>query len=127
MTAVSVKKVPGTELYPALKNTQHMNYTENYRGIKLDIQSMDLQLSKSVHESIRNMIDRLEKYAGTINFADVYLKTEANANVNDKFVKVRLGVPGPDAFAEDTGEYWETTIKSVTEKIEKQLRKTNGK
>jgi putative sigma-54 modulation protein len=88
---------------------------------------MDLQLGKSVHESIRNMIDRLENHAGTINFADVYLKTEANANVNDKFVKVRLGVPGPDAFAEDTGEYWETTIKSVTDKLEKQLRKTNGK
>jgi ribosomal subunit interface protein len=127
MTAVSRKNVWVTDLYPALKNTQHMNYTENYRGIKLDIQSMDLQLSKSVHESIRNMIDRLEKHAGTINFADVYLKTESNAKVNDKFVKVRLGVPGPDAFAEDMGEYWETTIKSVTEKIEKQLRKTNGK
>lgn len=127
MTAVSPKKIWVTELYPAPNYTQHMNYTENYRGIKLDIQSMDLQLSKSVHESIRNMIDRLEKHAGTINFADVYLKTEANANVNDKFVKVRLGVPGPDAFAEDTGEYWETTIKSVTDKLDKQLRKTNGK
>lgn len=127
MTAVSPQKNWVTELYPTLNSTQHMNYTENYRGIKLDIQAMDLQLSKSVHESIRNMIDRLEKHAGTINFADVYLKTEANANVNDKFVKVRLGVPGPDAFAEDTGEYWETTIKSVTDKLDKQLRKTNGK
>ena len=127
MTAVTPQNISIADLYPALKNTQHMNYTENYRGIKLDIQSMDLQLGKSVHESIRNMIDRLEKYAGTINFADVYLKTDVNSHVNDKFVKVRLGVPGPDAFAEDTGEYWETTIKSVTEKIEKQLRKTNGK
>jgi putative sigma-54 modulation protein len=104
-----------------------MSFNENYRGIKLGIQSGDIQLNKSVHESIRNMIDRLEKHAGTINFADVYLTMEANANTNDKFVKVRLGVPGHDAFAEDTGEYWETTIKSVTEKIEKQLRKTNDK
>jgi putative sigma-54 modulation protein len=104
-----------------------MSYTENYKGIKIGIQSGDIQLSKSVHESIRNMVDRLEKHAGTINFADVYLTNEVNAKENDKFVKVRLGIPGTDAFAEDSGDYWETTIKSVTEKIEKQLRKSNGK
>jgi putative sigma-54 modulation protein len=104
-----------------------MNYTENYRGIKLDIQSIDVNLSKSVHESIRGMIDKLERHAGTINFADVYLKKEENANTRDKYVKVRLGIPGPDAFAEETGDYWETTLKGVTEKLEKQLRKANGK
>lgn len=100
-----------------------MNYTENYRGVKLNIQSINVNLSKSVHESIRIMIDKLERYAGTINFADVYLKKEENKATEDKYIKVRLGVPGPDAFAEDTGEYWETTLKSVTDKLEKQLRK----
>lgn len=104
-----------------------MNYTENYRGIKLDIQSIELNLSKSVHESIRNMIDKLERCAGTINFADVYLKTEENANTGDKYVKGRLGIPGPDVFAEETGEYWESTLKRVTEKLEKQLRKANDR
>lgn len=104
-----------------------MNFTENYRGIKLDIQSSEPGLSKSVHETIRNMIDRLERHAGNINFLDVYLKREANANKEDKYVKVRMGLPGPDAFAEETGEYWETALKGVSEKLEKQLRKANGK
>jgi putative sigma-54 modulation protein len=104
-----------------------MNYTENYRGIKLSIQALDIHLNKSFHESIRSMIDRLERFAGTINFIDVYLRTESNIKMNEKFVKVRLGIPGQDAFAEDTGGYWEATLKSVADKLEKQLRKSKGK
>lgn len=104
-----------------------MNYTENYRGIKLDVQAIDINLSASVQQTIRDMMDKLERHAGTINFADVYLKKENTSSQTNKFVRVRLGVPGPDAFAEDTGEHWEPTLRSVSEKIERQLRKSNGK
>ncbi len=104
-----------------------MNYTENYRGIKLDIQAVDINLDDSVQETIRTMVDKLERHAGTINFADVYLKKENASNGTDKFVRVRLGIPGPDAFAEDTGEHWEPTLRSVTGKLEKQLRKSNDR
>lgn len=104
-----------------------MSYTDHYKGIKLDIQSVDLNISKSVHETIRGVLDKLEKHVDKINFADFYLKKENAANGKDKFVRIRLGIPGPDAFAEDTGEHWETTIRSVTDKIERQLRKGNDK
>ncbi len=104
-----------------------MSYFENYRGIKLDIQSVDISIGKSVHETIRTVVDKLERHAGKINFTDVYLKKENTANGVDKFVRIRLGIPGPDAFAEDTGEHWETTIRNVADKIERQLKKGNDK
>jgi putative sigma-54 modulation protein len=104
-----------------------MNYTENYRGIKLDVQAIDVNLRESVQEAIRDMVDKLERFAGTINFADVYLKKENTTSGENKFVRVRLGVPGPDAFAEDRGEHWEPTLRSVAAKLEKQLRKNHAK
>jgi putative sigma-54 modulation protein len=105
---------------------QNMNYTENYRGIKLDIQGVDLSLTDSVHQAIREAVDKLERFTDHINFADVYLKIENSNNGINKYVSMRLGVPGPDAFADDRGEYFEPTIKSVADKLQKQLRKSSG-
>jgi putative sigma-54 modulation protein len=104
-----------------------MNYTDHYKGIKLDIQAVDISIGDSVQQTIRTMLDKLERHAGKINFADVYLKKENAINGKNKFVRVRLGIPGPDAFAEDTGEHWETTIRNVADKIERQLEKVQSK
>lgn len=104
-----------------------MNYTENYRGIKLDVQAVDLNLNESVQQTIRDVVDKLEKFTDHINFADVYLKIENANNGVNKYVSMRLGVPGPDAFADDRGEHFEPTLRSVASKLEKQLRKTNGR
>jgi putative sigma-54 modulation protein len=104
-----------------------MNYTENYRGIKLDVQGVDLTLKDSVQETIREVVDKLEKFTDHINFADVYLKIENSNNGMNKYVSMRLGVPGPDAFADDRGEHFEPTLRSVASKLEKQLRKNSGR
>lgn len=104
-----------------------MNYTENYRGIKLDVQGVDLTLKDSVQQTIREVVDKLERFTDHINFADVYLKIENSNNGLNKYVSMRLGVPGPDAFADDRGEHFEPTLRSVADKLEKQLRKNNGK
>jgi len=103
-----------------------MNYTDHYKGIKLDIQAVDIIIGDSVQQAIRTILDKLERYTGEINFADVYLKKENASNGKNKFVRIRLGIPGPDAFAEDTGEHWETTLRSVADKIERQLVKVQS-
>ncbi len=103
-----------------------MNYTENYKGIKLDIQAVDISIDESVQSTIRKTMDKLLKHTASINFADVYLKEESNSSPANKFVSLRVGIPGPDVFAEDHGTHFEPIIRSVTEKLVKQLEKSKS-
>jgi putative sigma-54 modulation protein len=36
-----------------------MNYTENFEGIKMDVQAVDISISKTVQQRIREMITKM--------------------------------------------------------------------
>lgn len=101
-----------------------MNYTENYKGIKIDVQTHHVEVSDSVQEEIRNSIDKISNHAHDINSVDVYFKMEGSGSNAVSIVGMRVAIPGPDTFAEDKGENWAPLLKSVTDKIIAQLRKT---
>lgn len=100
-----------------------MNYTENYRGIKIDVQSVNLDIDNSVQEEIRASIDKLSKFTQDINAVDVYFKTEGRGGTAQHVVGMRVGIPGPDVFAEDKGAHWVPLLKDVVDKLVKQLKK----
>ena len=100
-----------------------MNYTENYRGIKIDVQSHNVDISDAVQVEIRSAIDKLSKFASNINATDFYFKVDGSTNSAVSSVGIRLGVPGPDVFAEEKGDNWISLIKSVVNKLIKQLQK----
>jgi putative sigma-54 modulation protein len=99
-----------------------MNYTENFEGIKVDVQAVDIHIPDGVQQGIRDAITKLGKHARNINFVDVYLKIQDH-QTNQKSLRMRVGVPGPDVFAEDSGDNWAPLLKSVTEKLSRQLEK----
>ena len=100
-----------------------MNYTENYKGIKIDVQSPNVDISDAVQEEVRASIDKLSKFTHDINAADFYFKTSGTSNTATSSVGIRLGIPGPDVFAEENGENWITLLKSVVDKLTRQLEK----
>ncbi|WP_106135530.1 HPF/RaiA family ribosome-associated protein [Mongoliibacter ruber] len=100
-----------------------MNYTENYRGIKIDVQSVNLDISEAVQAEIRSCIDKLSKFTNVINAVDIYFKEEGQGGTAESVVGMRVGIPGPDVFAEDKGENWIPLLKSVTDKNIRQLKK----
>lgn len=100
-----------------------MNYTENYRGIKIDVQSHHVDLSEVVQGEIRSSIDKLSRFANDINAVDLYFKTEGPTGSSNNIVGVRLGIPGPDVFAEEKGDNWVTSLKAVVDKLIRQLQK----
>ncbi len=99
-----------------------MNYTENFEGIKIDVQAVDIEIADGVQQGIRDAIGKIKKYTREINWVDVYLKIEDHAT-DKKSIRMRVGIPGPDVFAEDKGENWAPVLKSVTEKLRRQLEK----
>ncbi|WP_018478524.1 ribosome hibernation-promoting factor, HPF/YfiA family [Pontibacter roseus] len=100
-----------------------MNYTENFEGIKIDVQAVDINISDDIQQYVRNTITKLKRHAKKIDSIDVYFKEEANQSTNSKKVSMRVGIPGNDVFAEDQGENWYEQLKNVEEKLKRQLEK----
>lgn len=97
--------------------------TNHYNGIKLDIQAVDITLGEQVQEEIRHVLDRLSRRISTITWADVHFENHPANATGQKKVTMRLGIPGPDVFASDTGDNFMALLKSVEEKLRRQLEK----
>jgi putative sigma-54 modulation protein len=100
-----------------------MIYNESFEGIKLDIQTVDLTVSDEIQQNIRTMIKRLQRHISEINWVDIYFKKESGQSTDIRTVSFRLGIPGNDAFATDSGDQWIVLLKNVEQKLRRQLRK----
>ena len=100
-----------------------MNYTENFEGIKLDVQAVDIEIGDDIQEEIRQVIVRLRRHISEVNWVDVYFQEKSGKSTNPRTVSVRFGIPGNDAFASDSGDNWVALLKSVEEKLRRQLEK----
>lgn len=100
-----------------------MNYTENFEGIKLDVQAVDITIDDKLQQSIRDMIQRLRRHISDVNFVDVYFTDKSGKSTDPKSIGVRFGVPGNDAYASDSGDNWMALLKNVEEKLRRQLEK----
>ncbi|OKL38467.1 ribosome hibernation-promoting factor, HPF/YfiA family [Pontibacter flavimaris] len=100
-----------------------MNYTEHYEGIKLDVQAVDISISDALQQGVRDTIDKVKRHAKKIDSVDVYFKEEASHATNSKSVRMRVGIPGNDVFAQDEGDNWFELLKNVEEKLKRQLEK----
>ncbi|GAB1445694.1 MAG: HPF/RaiA family ribosome-associated protein [Cyclobacteriaceae bacterium] len=100
-----------------------MNYTENFEGIKLDVQAVDITISNDLQQGIRDTINRLKRHTSDVNFVDVYFTDKSEKSTDPKTVGMRFGIPGNDAFASDSGDNWMELLKNVEEKLRRQLEK----
>ncbi|MCJ8164096.1 ribosome-associated translation inhibitor RaiA [Pontibacter sp. E15-1] len=100
-----------------------MNYTENFEGIKLDIQAVDIEISDAIQQQVRETITKLKRHMKKIDSVDVYFKEEASHATKAKSLHMRVGVPGNDVFAQDEGDNWYELLKNVETKLKRQLEK----
>ena len=100
-----------------------MNYTENFDGIKLDVQAVDITIGDDLQQAIRDMISRLRRHVSDVNWVDVYFNEKTGKSTDQRTVSVRFGIPGNDGFASDSGEHFMVLLKNVEEKLRRQLEK----
>lgn len=100
-----------------------MNYTENFEGIKLDVQAVDVTVNDDLQQAIRDSLSKLKRYVSEINWVDVYLKYDENLATDNRNIGLRLGIPGTDVYASASGEHWRPILKDIEEKLRKQLDK----
>jgi ribosomal subunit interface protein len=101
-----------------------MNYTENYRGIKIDVQAPQVDIPEGLQAQIRKSIDKLLRFTPEINALDLYFNISGTGKTSERILGMRVGIPGPDVFAEEKAkDRWNTMLRSVTDKNIRQLQK----
>ena len=101
-----------------------MNYTENYRGIKIDVQAPQVDVPVGLQEQIRKSIDKLLRFTPVINAVDIYMNISGQGKTAERILGMRVAIPGPDVFSEEKAkDRWNTMLRSVVDKNVRQLQK----
>jgi putative sigma-54 modulation protein len=101
-----------------------MNYTENYKGIKIDVQAPQVDLPAGLQAQIRKSIDKISRFTDNIIAVDLYFNISGTGKSAERILGMRIGIPGPDVFSEERGkDRWNTMMRSVTDKNIRQLQR----
>lgn len=94
--------------------------------MKTDIQTVNFDASQNLVQFIENELYDLEIEFDQIIGAEVYLRPGRDDQDN-KTVKLKLNVPGPDLFAEYKSNSYENGLIEAIEKVRFQLYKSSKK
>jgi putative sigma-54 modulation protein len=96
--------------------------------MKLILSTHNVTLTKAIEDHILTRIDKLEHFDRFAVNARVTLEHDHTKLPERQFkCSMRLAVPGPDLFAEDSEADLYAAIDLVTKKIEQQIRKRHNK
>ncbi len=96
--------------------------------MKLILSLQNVTLTKAIEDHILDRLDKLEHLDRWAVDARVTLDHDHTKLPDKQFnCSVRLGVRGPDLFAEDSESDLYAAIDVVFKKIEQQIRKRHGK
>lgn len=96
--------------------------------MKLILSTHNVTLTKAIEDHILTRIDKLEHFDRFAINARVTLEHDNTKAPEKQFkVSMRLTVPGPDLFAEDSESDLYAAVDLVTKKIEQQIRKRHSK
>ena len=96
--------------------------------MKLILSTHNITLTKAIEDHIITRINKLDHLDRFALDARVTLEHDHNRAPEKQFsCSIRLDVPGPDLFAEDSESDLYAAIDLVTKKIEQQIRKRHNK
>jgi len=96
--------------------------------MKLVLSTHNVTLTKAIEDHIISRIDKLDHFDRFAIDARVTLEHDHRKAPEKQFCcSMRLAVPGPDLFAEDSESDLYAAIDLVTKKIEQQIRKRHSK
>ncbi len=96
--------------------------------MKLILSTHNVTLTAAIEDHILSRIDKLEHFDRFAINARVTLEHDHTKVTERAFsCSIRLAVPGPDLFAEDSESDLYAAIDVVSKKIEQQIRKRHSK
>jgi putative sigma-54 modulation protein len=104
-----------------------MNKRKIPKGVVIDIQATAMTINGRLQKKIFNMIEKFQRFFTRISWADFYMTESPKRSAFPRAISVRLGIPGSDIYASDTGKTWNSLMTRVEKRIMRQLieRKQN--
>jgi len=95
--------------------------------MKVRVQSVNFNADASLIEFVEKKINSLEKYYDKIVDSEVYLKVQQTSDKENKFVDVKLNIPGNDLVAKKQCKTFEEGVMLAADSLKRQLTKKKEK
>lgn len=95
--------------------------------MKVNVSAIHFSADQKLIDFIDEKVTKLETFYDKIISAEATLKVEEGSDKENKFVEIRLAVPGKDLFAKKTAKSFEEATDNVVEALRKQIRKHKSK
>ena len=96
--------------------------------MKLILSTHNVTLTKAIEDHVLGKLDKLERLEPRVVDSRVTLEHDHTRRPERQFCcSIRLGVRGPDLFAEDHESDLYAAIDIVSKKLEQQIRKRHNK
>ncbi|WP_117883603.1 ribosome hibernation-promoting factor, HPF/YfiA family [Aureibaculum luteum] len=95
--------------------------------MKVNIQSVNFNIDKSLNDFIQTKIDNLEKYYDKIIGAEVYLKVQNTSEKENKIAEIKMLIPGDELIVKKECKTFEEAIDLIAEALRRQLCKKKDK
>ena len=95
--------------------------------MKVNVQAVNFTVDKKLVDFVQERMDRLGKYYDKIVSADVFMKVEKTSDKENKFVEIKINVPGDDFLVKKQCKTFEEAIELAAESLERLLVKRKEK
>ncbi len=95
--------------------------------MKVNIQSVNFNISSDLVEFIQTKSDNLEKRYDKIIGTDVYLKVQSTSEKENKIVEIKLNIPKDEFIVKKKCKTFEEGVDLAIESLKRILRKKKEK
>ena len=95
--------------------------------MKINVQAVNFSVDKKLVDFVQERLDKLEKYYDKIVSAEVFLKVEKTSDKENKFVEIKIIVPGDDFLVKKQCKTFEEAVELSAESLERLLVKRKEK
>ena len=95
--------------------------------MKVNVHAVNFTVDGKLVDFVQERLDRLEKYYDKIVSADVFLKVEKTSEKENKFVDIKIHVPGDDFLVKKQCKTFEEAVELSAESLERLLVKRKEK
>jgi putative sigma-54 modulation protein len=95
--------------------------------MNIRINAVRFDADSKLEEFIEKKVSKLTRYFDDIVSAEVFLKLENTADLENKVVEIKLEIPGSDLFARRQSKSFEESTDDVVDALKQQILKHKEK
>ena len=95
--------------------------------MKVRVQSVNFNADTGLIQFVEKKINSLEKYYDKIVDSEVFLKVQKTSDKENKFVDIKLNIPGNDLVIKKQCKTFEEGVMLATDSLKRQLTKKKEK